>query len=42
MLPVLPDVVLDERLRGRLLDVLGPEVERFRKLTGLDTAMWSL
>ncbi len=41
-LPVLPDVALDSRLRDRLADLLGPEAERFRKLTGLDTPTWNL
>jgi hypothetical protein len=42
VLPTLPDVTLDERLRGRLAGVLGPEAERFRKLTGVDTQGWTL
>jgi len=42
VLPVLADVAVDGPLRERLTEVLGPEAERFRKLTGLDTATWSL
>jgi hypothetical protein len=42
VLPGLPEVALGEQLRARLADVLRPEAERLRKLTGLDTATWSL
>jgi Sulfotransferase family len=42
VLPALPDVVLEEGLHARLVDVLGPEAERFGKLTGLDITAWQL
>jgi hypothetical protein len=42
VLPALPEVVIEEELRARLLTVLRPEAERFRALTGLDTTTWTL
>lgn len=42
VLPELDEVKLDEELQAKLAGALGPEAARFRKLTGLDTATWSL
>lgn len=42
VLPVLDDVRLDEEIQAKLAGVLGQEAARFRELTGLDTATWSL
>ncbi len=42
VLPTLDDVSLDEGVRAKLAGALGQEAARFRKLTGLDTATWSL
>lgn len=38
----IPEISLDKELRDRLACHLGPEAERFRKITGLDTVAWSL
>lgn len=42
VLPELDDVNLDEKIRAKLAGALGSEAARFRELTGLDTATWSL
>jgi hypothetical protein len=42
VLPALDGVTVDDQVRASLAGVLGPQAARFRELSGLDTATWSL